>query len=462
MIFFVVFEKRKVQPIPLRAAPAKSAHPIEVAAQTSVYRPFFFAGILSVLTAGCLLGAVALLGISFHQNYTLGAWSPYILAHANSQVYGWVGFFIMGFALQQHSPSLAKVVLFYRLAFTSLVLMALGIALRFAAEPLSSVEPETWIPVGVLSTVMQAIAVTLFIINIRITRFVAPYSAPAWQTRFVFLSLFWWLVVAFSEPFYFLNSHQSDNTASIMFIAKWFPPYRDAQFLGFVSMMIFGVAFSKLHSCFGFEEAERKWGHIGLSLWTIGLLMRIVGWLRAFDADFSGGSKIVFNIGSWLLLLGAIFLVWNTKVFSMPEITLPSHKFLRAAFSWLLVGGVLMVLEPFHLQAIGAPFSHAYVGAIRHALTVGFISQMIIGVSLLVVSRMNDLDPTKLSNLWSVFWLLNLGNASRVFLEIGTDYSSYVFLPMGLTGFIELLALGIWAWNILLIMLRKPVVSYAN
>jgi cbb3-type cytochrome oxidase subunit 1 len=120
-------------------------------ADVNVYKRFFLMGILTVLTAGCTLGAIALVGIAGKGSYTTSAWTPYILAHANSQLYGWVGFFIMGFALQQHAPSIRRAKLFDRLAWSSLILMTVGIALRFVAEPLASVDPGVWVPVGVFS-----------------------------------------------------------------------------------------------------------------------------------------------------------------------------------------------------------------------------------------------------------------------------------------------------------------------
>jgi hypothetical protein len=112
----------------------------------------------------------------------------------------------------------------------------------------------------------------------------------------------------------------------------------------------------------------------------------------------------------------------------------------------------MLMTMPLHLSLAGVQFSHAYVGALAHVITVGFISQMIIGFSLHVAARMNDVDDASLPKLWSVFWLLNVGNAARVAFEIGTDYTSGAFLPMGATGFVELCALAIWAWNVVALM----------
>lgn len=424
-------------------------------AEIQIYRPFFLAGILSVLTAGCLLGAVALLGISLNASYTASAWTPYVLAHANSQVYGWVGFFIMGFALQQHAPPLSKERMFHRLAYASLISVALGIALRFAAEPLTHVDRGLWVPIGVAACALQTLGVLLFVVNASANRH-RDAGKLGWNGAFVFASLFWLSIVACAEPFIFALSHQADATRSILFVAQWFSPYREAQFLGFVSMMIFGVAAAKLSSCFGFREADRSMGLLGFGLWLSGIVARIVGWAVAFDRSFAGPAVGLYRFSAMLLALGALAITVSLGVFRPASIAHRSHKFLRAAFGWLLVAGFLMLLEPLHLAALGAPFSHAYTGAIRHALTVGFISQTILGVALLVVARLSRLDESKLPALWSAFWLLNFGNAARVGFEIGTDYAPGVFFPMGFTGFVELIALGIWAWAIVPPLLRRP------
>jgi hypothetical protein len=114
----------------------------------------------------------------------------------------------------------------------------------------------------------------------------------------------------------------------------------------------------------------------------------------------------------------------------------------------------MMVLEPLHLVAVGTEFSHAYVGAVRHAVTVGFISQMIVGVGAHIVNRMRGVPQGSQASLWPTFLLLNLGNAGRVALEVGTDYSPAAFLPMGATGFVELTGIAIWGFTLLVLLVR--------
>ncbi|MCW5943432.1 MAG: hypothetical protein KIS66_14465 [Fimbriimonadaceae bacterium] len=434
---------RSLRVVPTRV-PSRSP---EDRADVSIYRRFFLAGMACVLTVGCLLGATALFGISRQGDYTANAWTPFVLAHANSQLFGWVGFFVMGFALQQHPPTEGKKRLFLKLAGLSLSLMAIGIAVRFVAEPLVRLDRALWLPIGVAACLSQTLAVVLFLANTQITRHRSG-EPLRWPSKFVFASLFWFLAVAIAEPAVFAMSHQADPTNSILFVAKWFAPLREAQFLGFAAMMIFGVSLTKLGTCFGWKPAHRTLGEIGLALWTLGLLARIVGWNRYFAAELAPGTGTLYQVGGVLIACAAVSLLASSRLFERPEHAARSHKFVRGAYGWLVAAGVLMVLEPMHLAAIGQPFSHAFTGAIRHAFTVGFISQMIVGVSMHVVARMHGMAEERLAGLWSVFILLNLGNAARVALEILTDYRATAFAPMGWTGFVELVALGIWAAHV--------------
>jgi len=427
-------------------------------ASVEIYRPFFLAGILSVLTAGCTLGAVAMLGIALKGSYTADVWTPYVLAHANSQLYGWVGFFVIGFALQQHAPSKSKAKLFHRLAYASLLLMAVGIGLRFAAEPLVKSDPSFWLPAGIFSCVLQFAAVVLFMVNTQVTRY--RTGAPLdWQGRFVLASLAWMFVISAAEPFFFALAHQSDPTKAVMFVAEYFAPYRDAQFLGFVTLMIFGVALTKMNSCFGAKPARRDLALTALLVWNFGLLGRVVGWVVYYQSQMAPGTDRLYFAGGLLLAVSAVMLVVALRIFEPLSDRLPSHKFIRTAFAWLLLGGALLLLEPVHLALIGQPFSHAYIGGLRHALTVGFISQMILGVGMHVVARMNDLPEAAQKSLWTAFVLLNVGNLARVALEIATDYAPGTFVAMGPTGFVELTGLAIWAWYTAKPMLLKGTVQ---
>jgi hypothetical protein len=130
-------------------------------------------------------------------------------------------------------------------------------------------------------------------------------------------------------------------------------------------------------------------------------------------------------------------------------------KFIRAAHVWFIVAAIMLVAVPLYnfgiyMTVAGGkfPFSHAFFGAYRHALTVGFIMMMIVGVSSKVVPTLSGVDIRRTTNLWPTFVLLNVGNALRVSTEIATDFTPAAYGVMGFSGFIEVIGLGLWAFEL--------------
>src|ERR1044072_7067640 len=74
-------------------------------------------------------------------------------------------------------------------------------------------------------------------------------------------------------------------------------------------------------------------------------------------------------------------------------------KFIRAAHVWFIVATAMLVFTPIYnfgiyMPVTGShvPFSHAFFGAYRHALTVGVIMMIIGGVSSKVVPTLSGVD----------------------------------------------------------------------
>ncbi len=118
----------------------------------------------------------------------------------------------------------------------------------------------------------------------------------------------------------------------------------------------------------------------------------------------------------------------------------------------------MLALFPLYNRLTGQAFSHAFLGAYRHALTVGFISMMILGVSSKVVPTLSGIDPSRLGSLWLPFVLLNLGNSLRVSFQILTDhFEGWPFAVMGVSGFIEVTALVLWSYDLWKCINARPV-----
>ncbi|MFZ3213836.1 MAG: hypothetical protein WA188_20205 [Terriglobales bacterium] len=154
-----------------------------------------------------------------------------------------------------------------------------------------------------------------------------------------------------------------------------------------------------------------------------------------------------------LMPVWAVLLAIQLGVFSKPAQPDRTFKFIRAAYVWLIIANGMMPFFLLYGIATHQGFAHAYMGAHRHAFTVGFISMMIMGVAARVVPILAGVDARRLSNLWGPFLLITLGNSGRVLLQIATDFYPNVAYPLvGLTGFIEVTALAWWGiglWRVM-------------
>ena len=77
--------------------------------------------------------------------------------------------------------------------------------------------------------------------------------------------------------------------------------------------------------------------------------------------------------------------------------------------------------------AVHTGFSHAYYGATRHAITVGFVSLMILGVAGKVVPVLRGADPRRLPRPVGAVRAVNAGCTLRVVGQTATDWADWVF-----------------------------------
>src|SRR5262249_13725569 len=176
---------------------------------------------------------------------------------------------------------------------------------------------------------------------------------------------------------------------------------RDAQIHGFALLMILGVSQRILHHFYGFPAPSQRLSLAALICLNFAVTGEIVGLVLMREAS---GTWAGLWYASALLLTGAVVaLLWNWRVFGQSAEADRSLKFLRTAYVWLLISLGMLVLVPtyqFFLlprlapssEAAALGFSHAYYGAIRHAITVGFISLTIIGVAAPGAPTLNGVE----------------------------------------------------------------------
>jgi uncharacterized protein involved in response to NO len=418
----------------------------------TIYRPFFIAGLASVLTLGSVWGAINLLTIGLKQNFSSVSYS-WTLAHGHAMVFGFVGFFIMGFAYQAF-PRFKHTSLWKpRLAFTALPLMAGGIALQTVAH--LSVPAAPAFPLELIAASIQFAAI--FVFALVIVQTARSAQKPEIYDRFVYAALVWFVIGAIANPVIFKLFEFPGSREQLLFnLATFNIPYRDVQLLGIAVMMILGVSLRFLPHAYALREPSRAWREF--LFWGVNGAL-LVGAL-SFIAGMASSNHWLLLL-QWLcgiaLLIVAIGTPRQFRLFGpVPKSERDRGlKFVRAAFVWFIIATAMLVFVPIYnfgiympLTGSQVPFSHAFFGAYRHALTVGFIMMMIVGVSSKVVPTLSGVDVRRAASLWPTFVLLNLGNITRVSFQIATDFSPFAYRIMGVSGFIEVVGLSLWAYEL--------------
>jgi len=418
----------------------------------AIYRPFFLAGLVVILTVGAAWGAMILLRIGMQGSYTsVGALE--VNAHGHAQIMGWVGLFIMGFAYQAF-PRMWHVQLpAPRLAIISLVAMLLGIIARSAA--MLSRTAFFAPPLHLAGVGLEVVAVAIFI-----TLLVSAYrrSDQPFQPylAFAFTALAFFMIQTIYGGW---HMHRlivaQDREAFLHQVAPWQASLRDTQIHGLAMMMIFAVSIRMFPAIFGVRQVpnRRAWFAYGTLATAIIFEVALFLTFRLTESYTVAGMMLL----PWLMLpIGAALIVVPWKLWRpLPEPGRSdrSGKFIRIAFTWLFISFAMLLLLPVYQVVSGIAFSHAYYGAIRHAITVGFISMMIVGMASKVVPTLRGIAPEQLPALWMPFVLLNVGCALRVSFQIGTDWHPLLFNLVGVSGVLEWTALAIWAGHLAMVML---------
>jgi hypothetical protein len=427
----------------------------------TIYRPFFLAGIASVLTLGAVWGAYLLLQIGLTGSFSSPGLHA-INAHGHAQIFGWVGLFVMGFAYQAFPRFKHTSLACPRLAWATLLMMVVGLAARAIAQPLVAATPGLWW-VAVGGSALEIVAAVMFVWLIGLT-WHRSGKPLAHYDYYIAAALAWFVIQAVYESVYLTATLAVTGQELTRLVSTWQAPLRDVQIHGFALLMVLGVSQRIFHHFYSLPIPSPR-----LSMWLLPVLnLAVIG-------ESAGLVLMRVHHPIWaamwyasvvVLAAAVAALVVNWRIWRRAEDVDRSLKFLRVAYVWLFVSLLMLVLLPLY-QAVILPhfapdsaaaqmgFSHAYYGAARHAITVGFISLMIVGVSAKVVPTLNGVDPKGLPWLWLPFLLINVGCLLRVAGQVLTDFTAAAFPLAGVSGLFEVTGLALWGGHLALIMVGK-------
>jgi hypothetical protein len=309
------------------------------------------------------------------------------------------------------------------------------------------------LPLAITGGLLEVAAVLLFTGQILAT-FAHSGAKVEPYIGFVMGALAWFVASSLMGLWHTWNTLTAQSPDELVwYIATYQAPLRDLQVHGLALFMILGVAMRMLPALFDLPRVpdRRAW-------WSLDLMTTAVA-----------GEVLLFLLYRWthnpafaacLLLpramlaagVALVVLPWRPwRPFPAPD---RSAKFVRAAFGWLAVSLAMLLLMPVYRAISDLPFSHAYYGAIRHAITVGFVSVMIMGMAARVVPTLNGVDPRTLPGLWGPFLLVNAGCFLRVLTQTLTDWSGTIYPLLGISGTLEVAALAWWGSGLILIIHR--------
>lgn len=416
--------------------------------QADIYRLFVKTAMAVVITVGCTLGAVNLAAMAL-AGVTGSYWEAVTQAHGHAQIFGWVGLFIMGVAYHV-LPRLKSTELHARsLAVASFWLVAAGIVLRIVGQPLA--DSPSFAGIVVLSAICELAAATIFAYVLLSTLRSNPSAADFWDKYVVASAVWFWVTAAATVGISIYAAQRGISVIPLGLDA----PYLHVSLMGFAVMMILGITLRTIPVFMGLRTPNTR--AFDTIFWTLNasiVLKTGSGWFDALTgASLSSslgvaGSTLEFgSIVSFVYFLG----IFGRRERNVAEegVSRNYERFIQAAYFWLLVAGSMSAAYAVFQVVAGQPVQHSLVGAYRHALTVGFISLIMMGMAARIIPVFTGVRLHSDLMLLGTFILINVGNTIRVLSQPLADFvGGPFFVTMGISGFIEVMGLSLFVYNL--------------
>lgn len=419
----------------------------------------YLVGVLASLAlaiiGGFPLGIVAALGGA--RDIGLGErWSPLVQSHGHLQIVGWVGLFIVGIAFHV-LPRFKNTDLKLRaLALPTLILLAAAAVLRAAAQPWSDSTPVDLLLVA--SGVLELLGALCF------AAIIAAMLIPKTRRNYdwYLLAACVWFVGASLANVVVVTELVVD-AHTVLSSAKT-APLLEMYMLGFITLFILGVSTRILPNFLSLKETHMVALIPVLVTFNAALALSVgSGWLAALSA---------WSLAEWVDAVGAYGIAASVVAFVLTmNLHRPSQRvgtvarihgyerLIRAAYLWLTVA--VAIEAWFATRTLVSDFRPDFLeaGAARHALGLGFVTQIMFGVGyrVLPVFSGKRLHSGRLVDVTLV--LLNVAVIVRVGHAVVPEGSAaFRFDHIAAGGGIAMLALIVFAYNILRTLFGRAAV----
>jgi uncharacterized protein involved in response to NO len=403
-----------------------------------VHRPFIAWALAVTLSLGAGWGALLLFEIGLHGNFDTVPTGD-VVAHGAAQLWGFIGLFIVSIALRYlpmatSGPRPGRA--FGRLLLAAMLTGVLGgFAWSLAAGAVS------WLgPLSGAALVLAAILFPGFVFRqvagkLRSTWARLVWAAGAWMIVWAALTLALRSGAAAEGP----GVYSEPMRQLLMELALF----------GFALNAVYGFGLRLLSGIVGSGTPRR--GAVEATFWlhNAGVTLLALASL--------GGAALAGPVGAAALAAGAFSYALGMRGFVRVRRTSPRPEvgqaalrhYVQLAFFWLLAGLVLLTAADLYWSVRGLATPHAYLGAVRHALTVGFLTTLILGVGQRLLPILGHTLLAWPRLVLPTFLLIAAGNLLRVLTEMATLWSAAAFLFMPFSAVLELSALALFTANAL-------------
>lgn len=410
-----------------------------------VHHGFILAALIIVLTAGAGWGGWLLWVIGFNTDFQ-AVLPAYIIAHGDTQLWGFVVLFILGISLRTvlRAAMLRRGAHWLSRGFLTLGLIGVGGNFAWCLFP------ERFASWGWMSGVALASVSAAWLLTVVAT--LHRHWRTPWARALVAAGI--WLLA------------WSLITIRFRALAGAGGPglYSLAQRSLVIDLAVFGFTMNAIYA-FGqkllpglLRLGTPQGGLLETAHWLHNagaLAICLATGFRAFDALAAIGSVFMLT-AACLFILAMRGLIGRRRIAQRPE---QGHSVLDLypplAFFWLLTSLFLLSAGYIFQTITGEALAHAYTGAVRHALTVGFISTMIVGVGQRLLPSL-DRTVARLPRLaLPIFALIASGNLLRVASQLAIAATPAAFYVMPFSAFLEWTALLLFACTVVVTMFWK-------
>jgi hypothetical protein len=401
---------------------------------------YAISGLFFMLLPGTFLGVWNLISISGGRASAIS--TAWIQAHGHAQIFGWIATFILGIGFYSIPKMMSGSPQSSLRGWTTWLLWTSGALLRWAC----GFYHLYWRVLLPLSAILELGGFALFLYSVKSHRPARPSQQnehlPTWVVAVLIgtagfgAALLLNLVVGI-----YVSVYNTDPAFPVLFEARFLALVS----YGFIVPTVWGFSARWLPVFLGLKPPNERALRYALALSIAGVLLAMTGFMQAEH---------------WVIATAAVIAVAAFQLFSKPlqkpkttGIHVSFPVFVRIAYLWMVLATLLGIGSAYFDHA------HGWIGASRHALTVGFISTMVFAIGQRILpafAGMRVLYSPRL--MLACLLLLNAGCLLRVSSEV-LAYENYwpvAWHVLPWSAVCELAAVTLFATNMLLTFKQPP------